>query len=351
MLSFKKLQKLLEHNNFIIIAILTIDNMCVYVEVLSSSADIFLLYIPSKYDISVADLISEGSEINCFELTAVNTNDFSGDLNDYRNSYDKLIIDENNNENIQEKLEDNYKKPISITNIDEDMRIFKNMYKQVSRLKFCTQSLKYKIGIKNKNLLCCLKRDDSIQCYIIDKNQGISSNKLFVIADLELLYEKNEIVVNDIKNVRDGVYKILCETNVKNTKTLLDLTINKDDIAKISNLFTIQKNNIESQLHELDILLVKTIKAQKTNQEKIKEIADKYTKTIHKNIHTDTEKSHVTNKLMKEQEAIIKTKDDITNIIIQLKTKQEDMFLSMDKILFENAVMIDAINRNIADMK
>ena len=351
MLSFKKLQKLLEHNNFIIIAILTIDNMCVYIEVLSSSADIFLLYIPSKYDISVSDVGSDGNKINCFELKSVNADDFGGDLNSLQNTYDELTIDDENDENIAEKLEDNYKKPISITNIDEDLKIFKSIYKQLNRLKFCTQSLKYKIGIKNKNLLCCLKRDDSIQCYIIDKNQGIPSNKLFVIVDLELLYEKNEVVVNDIKNVRDGVYKILGETHTKNTKTLLNLTIDKENISKISESFMGQKNTIESYLSELDILLVKTNKAQITNQGKIQEVNDSYNRNSHNNIHSDTEKSHAINKLMKESETIIKTKDSITNTIIQLKTKQEDMFLSMDKILFDIAVMIDAINKHIADMK
>ena len=110
MLSFKKLKKLLEHNNFVIISILTIEGMCTYIELLSvTSADTFLLYIPSKYDIKVTDDITEPIyqlkyvEIN--ELDKSPTDDL--DNSQLEDLYNEIEIDTHkSSENIEENLEE-----------------------------------------------------------------------------------------------------------------------------------------------------------------------------------------------------------------------------------------------------
>ena len=67
----------------------------------------------------------------------------------------------------------------------------------------------------------------------------------------------------------------------------------------------------------------------------------------YKGLHSDIEKSHGDSKYNKEHEKIIKVKDEIIKNILTLKSKQEDIFLFLDKVLFDNTIMMDSIIKNI----
>ena len=56
MLSLRKLENLLAEKNFIIKTLFTSGGTLVYVEIFNlNNADLFLLYIPSKYEIEIAE--------------------------------------------------------------------------------------------------------------------------------------------------------------------------------------------------------------------------------------------------------------------------------------------------------
>ena len=352
MLSFRKLKKLLEHNNFIIISILMIDNTVIYIELLSiASADTFLLYIPSKYEIKITDDVQEQKyelvyvEIDELDKNPVNEPD-NGQLESLYNEID--IENPKLSDNIEEKLEENYKKEITLVNTTQDTKICKDIYRQLNRLKFCTQSLKYKLGIKYSNFLCCIKRDDTIQCYDIKNFKGVLNRKIYVIVDLETLYDKNEIVKVDIKTIRDGIYKLLNRNQISNTNTMLKLLKEKNNVSDISDTIYAKKIEIENYLNQLEILLNNTNLAEAENRRKHSEFKNNYSnESGYKGLHSDIEKSHGDSKYNKEHEKIIKVKDEIIKNILTLKSKQEDIFLFLDKVLFDNTIMMDSIIKNI----
>ena len=170
-LSTAKLEKLLSLKGFIPNKYFVMHGICMYIEIISiTNADIFLLYIPSKYKFTVK------KDRNVFKVKYVDidgnenntADDFAGELDEYsvENTYREIdvgMIPKSNGDNIAPHLEENYKRAITLKDISsDDSREIKDIVRQLKRLRFCVQNVKYKISIVYKNYICSIKRDDSI---------------------------------------------------------------------------------------------------------------------------------------------------------------------------------------------
>ena len=76
-------------------------------------------------------------------------------------------------------------------------------------------------------------------------------------------------------------------------------------------------------------------------------INEKYSDSSLKGLHLDIEKSHLMSRQQVELDKIRKIKQEILINISSLKEKQENLMLRVDKIFFDNSVMMDAIIKNI----
>ena len=140
------------------------------------------------------------------------TEEYAGSPEDISTVYGNtnINVSPDKSEKIEDHLEDNYKRPISLSDISpEDTVDIKAIYRQVRRLKYCVQNIKYKAGILFKNYICAIRRDDSIDCFYIKHYDRRDTDQLFVITDLEILYEKSEKLLSDVKVVRDSILNIL----------------------------------------------------------------------------------------------------------------------------------------------
>ena len=154
-LSLNKLEKILGSKNLIIRKNFTVGDMAVYLEVFNPvSADSFLLYIPSKYDIP----ISPGS--NSYKITDLEINedgnipkDYAGEPDDFdlEKQYQEIDLDLKPNldkDDLKERMEENYNHPISLKDVSKkDMNELREIFRQLCRLKLCVQNVKYKVCI------------------------------------------------------------------------------------------------------------------------------------------------------------------------------------------------------------
>src|SRR3990167_11399650 len=213
-LSLDKLKDFLVSKGFIPNTLFILDNLVFYIELVSiSDATKFLLYIPSKYEF-VADKSSQSYKIKYIDLEGKEsiTEEYAGSPEDISTVYGNtnINVSPDKSEKIEDHLEDNYKRPISLSDISpEDTVDIKAIYRQVRRLKYCVQNIKYKAGILFKNYICAIRRDDSIDCFYIKHYDRRDTDQLFVITDLEILYEKSEKLLSDVKVVRDSILNIL----------------------------------------------------------------------------------------------------------------------------------------------
>ena len=355
-LSINKLEKLLSTKGFIPNKYFIIDKCVVYIEVISiETADTFLLYIPSKYNFQAIE------SKNVYNISYIDINNYDDNTADnYAGALDEYELENKYNDidmgisptlrgnNIEKNLEENYKRDINLKDISESQnQQIKNIYRQLKRLRFCVQNVKYKISIIYKNFICSIKRDDSIEIYAIKKFKGQNCHKIYITIDLELLYEKIDSVIINIKTIQKGLYHILDKNNFKNTGTLQQLLENKLNIINFSTLLHTKIKTYETYIKDTEDMLDAVNESEKSTLMKINE----YTKNnINGGLSEDIQKTHTLSLYNSELKDIKKIKEDIIKTILELKTKRGDIMLKVDKIMFDNNVMVECVIRNFSDL-
>jgi hypothetical protein len=347
-LSINKLEKLLKKNSFLIKKKFTIDSYLVYLEVFNiNNAETFLLYIPSKFKINI------DSDSNTFNIKYIDIDDENMFKNFHKKSESSVVENDYNdceiqlspekNEDMEKYLKDNYDHEVKLKNLNkDDIEHLRDIYYQLSRLNLCVKTLKYKLSILYKNYLCCIRRDNTIECFII-KNYKQKQKNIYVTLDLKNLFKKIETVSNDIRIVKNGVNKILNTNQIKNTNILNNILEQKNSILLTSTKIYNKKQEYENYIIKLENLLMKINESEKKVIENIIILNSKETETT---LNNDIQKSHQIYNLEKKLDNINNIKQEIVKDIIILRNKQENITLEIDKILFDNNIMINIITKN-----
>lgn len=355
-LSIIKLEKLLNSSGLLIRSIFTISEQAVYLDLFHvSSADNFFLYVPSKYEITVSNNTNLNGRGNVFPLTYIEEKEFLTKVNDYEldkeyNKIDTYLSPEKQTITDMEKtLQENYEQDVVLQDLSqEDTENVKDIFDQISRLKFCVKNIKYKLAIMSRNHLGCVRRDNDTEFFVVSRYKGVDKKKIFIIVDLETLFADTVNVPKDIKSVRDGVNKILSQNQLKHTRMLSALLERKTDISSSSETIYKKKLLIDEYLKYLDILLKRTTDSETEKLEQIASIKSNERSGVIglTSMQSDIERSHEIHKLDKELDHILDLKNDIVSDIIHLRTTQEDIALQIDKYLFQNTLYIHKLNSN-----
>lgn len=355
MLSLNKLENLLVSKNIIINKIFVIDNLCVYIEVLSTlNGNMFLLYIPSKYDIKTDDR-DDVYKISIIE----DINNVDNIIEEYGDEPDNLDIEKKYNEvdldikiekksNIAGILEENYNRPINLQNIIKNKKELQNINRQLRRIKFCTQNIKYKVSIRYKNYLLCVKKDDSIQCFMIKQYTGKKTYNMMIIVDLETFYNSMDTINTDINTIQEGIFKVLDKNQESNIKTFSKILQEEKNIINIIEIIYNKKKEYNIYIQKLENMLNILNTSEKNIFEQIKNTEQKYKNKD--GLHSDIEKSHIISNFNNDLEKILNIKQEIIKNITDIKLRKEDLFLFTDKFLFDNNVLIDTLFKNINKM-
>jgi len=362
-LSLNKLEKLLSGRGLIPKKYFTIDGLIVYIEVLSiENADSFMLYIPSKYEIQ----IGEGDDV--FKIRYIDITEDGNIPSDYAGEPDNFDLDKDydgddidlspdtQHKNMEVYLEEKYNHPVSLKddkkNIKKDVGVqLREVFRQLRRLKFCTKSLKYKLAIIFNDYLCCIRRDDTYECFFVHSSGGSDERKLMVTIDLETLYEKIDSVSVDVKTVREGIYRVLNKNQGKHIRNMQKMLEKKNTLNSSSDIVLSKKEQYSTYLTNLEQMLSDVIRAEKKNIEKLMQIEDKYSgEASLKSMHSDIEKTHQIAKYENELSRINGIKQELIRNILIVKTKHENLSLRVDNIMFDNIIMIDAILKNFVKL-
>ena len=356
-LSFSKLEKLLVNNGFAIRKIFTIDNYCVYIELLcNSTADVIMLYIPSKYNIKSPSL-----DIT-WPLTYIDI-DESGDIPesyteekdnfDLEQQYDEVTmnieINLDKQKNIEDHLEESYNHPVSLKDINKsDKTVLREIFRQLRRLKFCVQNVKYKLCIIYHTYICCLRRDETFECFYVKGQKFPQKNRKLVITfDLETLYNKLDSISIDVKTIKEGIYKVLDKNHLKNTHSLFSILQFKETLINSAEKYTKKKQEFTQYIMKFEKLLQDMNLAEQQTLEKLSKLDKQYghDNSI-KGLHSDIEKSHIKSKYETDIDNIDRLKKEITTKILDIKLQRETLSLQIDKICFDNIVMLDSVRKN-----
>jgi len=353
--SFSKFETLLSSHGFVPKTMFTIDSYIVYIEIFSiRNSDNFLLYIPSKFNIKPDK--GDIYKINYIDIetpeTIVEKYAEEPDKNEIKNIYDEVNIETKNTEDLEQNLNENYNREIMLKDINkQDKDILKDIFRQLNRFKFCVQNIKYKITIIYKNYICAIKRDDTVECYYIKNFPIKNGRKFYITTDLKSMYESISTISNDIKTVKDSIYKILNQNHVKHSKILNTMLENKENLLTYSDLIYKKKLYFEKYIEDLENILLKLKENQTTLIEEKKAIKQKESEYGIKGVHIDIQNSHVIfnldTKIKKIDELIIEINEDI----MKTRLERQNVTLQIDKILFDNSIMLNEIIKNFNGIK
>lgn len=359
-LSISKLEELLTTKNYAPKRYFVISKYCAYVECVNFKNGIsFMLSIPHKYKFK----IKEGDYVYSLKIIDFNSDndpveDYSKELDDrdMESRYveveltNKLLRNDDNKEgNISQYLEEGYKRQISLKDISkEDKSDIKDLVRQLKRLKYCVQSIGYKLIIFYMNYLCVLDRDETIECFLIKQFDKIHSRRLLVSVDLELFYQNQTRLDQDILDIESGIYRVFDKNQENHIKNLSKLLQEQIHIAEYTKTIYQKRREYNEYINKFNSLLTHLNLSETSILEKIKELNNnENTKSIHSSTYTITHK----NKLEDELIQLSNVKSNIIKNIRELRNRQEDMLLKVDKIMFDNLVMMASIMKNIETLK
>ena len=355
-LSLNKLEKMLSKSGIMSTKYFTMGGMCVYIETLIlETADVLLIYIPSKYEIPAP------RSGNVFKISTVEVNEDGTIPGDYgmvdnieiENQYEQVDLGiDKNGAKVEEQLENNYNQPLSLKDLSgKDMSQLREVFRQLKRLKLCVQTLKYKLCITFNNYLSCIRRDDTFEGFVINGPPSSSELKLRVSIDLESLYAKRGSIAIDVKTIREGIYRVLDKNQVRHTNNLQKILDHKMDFMISSTISREKKLKYTTYLARLDNMLQNLVSAESKEKDSIELIHQRYgSETSVKGLHNDITKSHLIAKHQEKITSINVTRQDVIRNTLKVKGELENLSLRLDKICFDNVVMLDAILRNFIDM-
>jgi len=354
MLSFKKLENLFSEKGYIIREIFSIDDMCVYISLVSmNTSEFFLVYIPSKYTIKTDDRYKvyriKKMDVNSLKTRAeVEYADERDDLHmelSYNEIETKYSLDEKDKNKLSDHLDEKYNRPI-LMRCDKNANEveIKDMHRQINRLKYCVSSVKIKIAIEYKDYLAVVKQDNTTVCYMI-KNYTISDNmmRLLVVVDLKNFYQKTINMQDDIVFVRNGIHRVLTKNQAENISIISKLLSGKSDFEKFLLSIRTKMTNFQTYLAKFGKILTVSNEKEGVIVKKLKNLKNKGQTTGMQGVQLDIQTLHQISVQESELKNILDVKQETMRHIDEINTRHNDFLLFIDKILYDNAIMTNTI--------
>ena len=356
--SLSKVEDLLASRGFIAKKYFTLDEYCIYIEAFSvSNANTFMLYISARYELKVPE------KDNVFKLKYMEMNPDETiisnyaeepdnvDIEKYYNDHDIELDTEKFSDDLEKKLKEHYNKPLLLKDLSkEDNKNLKDIFRQMSRFMFCVQNIKYKLSIVYKNYLVSITKDDELDCFLIYDYPKNIEQQLLIYIDLKTFVLKIETVSEDIIIIKDGIHRLLDQNQRKHSKLLSEMLEQRVSILQISMIVERKKEEFNLYIKEYEGLLLNINESERNTLDKIQETKKSYSEFSVKGFHHDVERSHLMAQYEKELVKINGIKQQIMENILAIRSKHENITLKMDRILFDNSIMINEISKNFAKL-
>jgi hypothetical protein len=349
-LSVSKLESMLSERGFVPRTYFVIHSICIYIEIVSNrTADVLLMYIPSKYKFEIKGV----EQIHKLKYIDMENNESSASVavtshaavNEAYPGIEVGSLEEYKGD-LETQLAENYNHPLTLDSIDkDDQSDLRDIYRQMKRIRHCVQNIKYKVSVIYKNYLCGVRRDGGIDCFVIKHFRREDANRrLLITIDLEVMYDKVRTIFRDVNLVREGIYAILRRNQVTQITNMKKMMEEKKDVTSYSESCLESADKLDVNIARYEELFVRITQAEREKLTKIAEINEQYKGKV--GVHYDIEKAHVKGLVEQELPRIQKTRNEITEIISQLKTKKENTILTIDSLMFDSTIMIDTISKN-----
>lgn len=344
-MKLSKLEKLLANKNIVISKKFIIDDQLAFLQLINTeTTDNFFVYVQSKYVIKIPI-----DSKNTYSLDYLSIDDNYIESN-HNSNYEEIELNSKEHLNITKELEDNYDDEIELKTIeDKDMIELNQIQSQLSRIKLCVKTLKYKIIIIYKNYICSIRRDNDLEFFkILSSHQFSSVSKIILpVIDIENLILNIETINIDIKSVYDGIINNLSINRKKLAKNLKFLFTLGDGLEGHISTVNLKINKYNTEYNKFLDLYKKLNMKDKNIYNEIKKIKNRPYKSIDDSMKN---KSDLENKIS-EYQSVKVLKNDIMSNMQDSKHNLQNLIINSDRILFDNIVILDRFVKNIRELE
>ncbi len=356
-LSIKKLHAIINSKGLVPVKHYILDKYYYVIETISvKNGETVLVWIPEKYRFKCDKESEVVSEYAHYKLKRINIGlsqnivDKYGNQVDMEKYYPELDIDESiaeSNKDVEDALIENYQHPITLDNFSKDeLDDVRDIYRQLSRLKYCVKYISYKLTIMVNNYFCITNDKNEIDCYYIKRYvRKDSMKRLYVLISLESLITSDHNFESDVKDVQTGVRKLIDRNQTIHTNKLSRFLDRKDEIHRGIKSLENLKNRGDQMIKEYEKLLKHVDIAEKSILDKLENV--KGQDNMSGNIYKDIEKNTLLKTTEEELAKNTYKKDKIREKLLELEDYISDVVLKADQILFDNIVLLKTIHSNI----
>ena len=357
-LNLNKVEKLLYENKFIITSFFIQDGKCKFLRIFSiEHADTLIIYIEDEYDFTINESDISSRNIDIFTLKPITVKEDDNTLDKYKEAPDIKDVEDKYkdtvklshtlDENLEEEMENNYKKKILLNDFERTERIkIKDCISQLKRLNMCTQDLKYRLCIVYDNYLCIVENED-IKCYYL-KNQKTDGNKIFfVVVELPIFYDKVKNIITDINVIKSGIYKVLDNNQQNHFENLISLLNKFENIHELFNSVIDKKSHYIQRIDHYKNLLENVIEHENNLKNKMSGIEEDFSNKI----FNETSYVHQKSKIEAQISDSMKLKQKILNNITNDRQLCDSIYLKTDKSEFDGTIMMDALLKNLVELQ
>ncbi len=362
-LSSHKLEGLLKLEGFTVVSYFVVHGYCAYVEAISGrNADTVMISIPDGYEFRMHS-DSERGVYRIHRIDMQEEGEVSGQFAgkptdaDIERAYDEIETTispsitglDSKGGNIAAHMEESYRRQISLYDLEKDeITSLMKLSRQLKRMRYCMQSIRYKLTLSFKTYLCVLERDSSIEIYKVSHSPP-SETKLCTLVDLELFFEKskNKTLARDIKSVKDSLYRILNKTQDQHLAALEKVISTRNILEKSMALVKGKKTEFSANLDKFENMLQKILASQDRIKGQIKALEENHRAAGFQGLHADSSIFMQKNKLETECNRLEGIRKEVSQSMLSLRQKIDLLYLETDNTVFDNVVMVDAIFRNV----
>lgn len=369
-LSINKLENLLETVKLSPVEYFTIDNECVYIHAVSNVGDHILIYVNSNYPIPLNVIDStekvKSNSIHTLKELEIDDNGMltesyleSSDVKDAaRNDYDcTSSFSPEQKGDLQLDLEQTYtSKSVEMKKRDKKGTESKVMFKHLQRLKFIVENVKYKLALVSDELLFSIKSDNSFNTFLIkrkssniietDSNSLNNQTQLMICLDLNTLYANLELLSDDLIKIRLSVIDNLTTIQKRNTTILARLLDKCKTVTK-------QASNAISGINLIDTLVQKSmdclqkITVALKQAESMAPAKGNLASSGISGLHEDISNVHASSRAEAVISRLKETEKKAVNTLMYLKQLQGTLLVEMDKVSFDNSILVHSVINNI----
>lgn len=365
-LSYDKINSLFNSKGFIVLKKFIRHDICYFLEVISvKRGETFIVSISSKHKLAIPKDSYEVYKLKNIDIAREEEvrerYTESPDPLDLEKSYSEVEISQNFSledqpNNLEKKMLGSYDRKIDIKNIERrEEKNGKEIFQQLKRLKFCIKNLPYKLAIIYLSYLCVVSDyDNVIDSYHISHFNSFSKRKLYITIDLDMMIQKldpvnkthsdADIILDDIQQISQGINKVLEKNSYEHTSKLNEILESKDKFYDYCVSIETKRKKYSDLISSFEKLLSRAI----TTQDKIlkkRRVEDNGT-----GYYMDVGGIGEKLKTEKEYDHINKSKNEILEKLLSIRDKNCDLTLSVDKILFDNILMLNTILDNLSTL-